>query len=236
MDFLPDSPNAGVGGAVSGKVGSVVFSHGPHGPYSYTFSARTDPNTPSQQSRRLVFAVAARTWSVGPLPEWIRTPWETYAKNVPEHGRLGRIHHPTGFNRFVGVIAFKSFLGIAFNLYAPEIYTHGKLTAPGYSEPLIGRRYTRVKVSFDLSDPWRFSDFGVFALFASRPQPSTVKSFTGPYQYAGHRTGHAGTPPTQAVFLLPFEASAGMTIWFRARVAEPDNRLSPPVAGSLLYV
>lgn len=227
---------AGVGGTLSGTVGLVVYSHNRHGPYSYPKPARVDPNTPYQQTQRQAFRAATQTWTFHGHPQWIRDQWDTYAASLVEISRVGRRYHPTGFNRFVAAIAFKSTLGVGFNLFAPTVFTKGRLRAPTYVHPPIGNYYTRVRVNYAAGDPWLTQSGGVFALYCSRPQPPTVNHFTGPFRFAGPRYGEPFNPPTFGVFALPFTATPGSFVWFRAKAAEEDNRISPALIGRLWFV
>jgi len=229
-------PAALVGSEIVGKLGTTIYARNTSGPYSYTYQPRVDPDTPAQQTQRQTFGSAAQTWDWTPLPLWIREPWATYAANVPNISRTGILTYPTGFNRFVGVISFKSYLGVGFNYYAPTEFTLGRLSPPIYSHPPIGNYYTRVKVTFDTSDPWRTQSGGAFALFCSRPQPPTINYFTGPFRKAGYRPGDQGNPPAFGVFALPFAATPGSFIWMRVRAAENDNRLSPAIISRLWYI
>lgn len=209
-----------------------MFSHGPHGPYSYLWSPRVDPNTPSQQDIREEFALFSTSWRTL-LSAARREKWNTYAANVLVSRRLGRPRRLTGFNHHVRTESFRGYVGLYPSDGPPELFTLGRLGAPTYNT-----FFYNINATFDLADPWRADWLGGFALFASRPQPITVNHFTGPFRHIGTQPGFPPDPPTQRWFSLPpgfWPSPSSPVIFARARVAEGDGRLSPDNVQRLVF-
>lgn len=224
--FLPDSTTRGVGGFPTGRVGSTVYSHGPHGSYSYPYQPHVDLNSAYQQAQRLWFRQASERWKL--IPESLRLPWYNYAANVPYVTRAGVRTFLSAYQRYVGHLAF---LGqtqsIAFNPdRAPAVFNNA-LLSPSTFVPWGG---LFVIVWFHLADPWRHVGYGSgFVLFASRPQKATVNHFTGPFRYVRDIAGDPVVPPASMFATLPFfPYGTNRRIFFRTRVVDRD-RLSVPL-------
>lgn len=220
----PEQAVAVVGGAPSGRVGDRVFTRGTHGPYSYLWSPRLDPNTPWQQPIRVWFGTAAEVWKN--FSPTLRQTWRTYAENTPTNGRAARPCSITGHNCFVGTYVFTTQVYIPISDTAPNVFTFGKLGPPTYAPhpiPLF------CIVTFSPNDPWRHNPRGAIAIYTSRPQTAAVNYFSGPFRHAGTVYGNPATPPTQALIRYAFfPTPTKRRIYIRARVIEPDSRLSPP--------
>jgi hypothetical protein len=221
---------AGVGGALSGTVGSVVYSHNRHGPYHYDKPSRVDADTLRQRQIREWFGLASAAWRL--LSPAQHQAWQNYATNVPRPNRVGSWHCLTGFHHFVAAMTFKWDIYVPWRYDAPEIYTLGRLTPPSYASFISAY----ILVTFALDDTWRFSNYGAFALFTSPPQSHAVNHYSGPWRYAGSTSGSPTSPPTQALFNPAWPATPRPCyVWVRARAIEPDNRLSPALVDRVYF-
>lgn len=215
-----------IAGALSGRVGSDVFSHNTHGPYSYTWNPHIDADTSLQRHVRNTFASLAQNW-LPYNPSWWRERWETYARNVPVINRLGQQITVSGFNAYIGVNTFRKLINLYVIPLAPDNYTLGQLSPPSFRLSLPP--YTTIRVRFDLSDPWRSNDNAGYGAFISLPQPPTVNHYTGPFRILGTAAGNSSNPPVGKRFNLPVAPTSGQSIFFRSRISEGDGRLSPPI-------
>lgn len=224
---------ATIGGALSGKVGDRVFSHGPHGPYSYLFTPRVDPRTIAQFMMRLSFGTGAADWKS--QPQDLRNRWNDYAANVSTVNRLGLVHFPSGYNRFCGVVSLRGIVGDFPPYHAPPDFTLARMRAPTYHLTIDPRKF--VRVTWDLDDPWRSQDDGRFFIYQSVKKPTTVNYWTGPYSFLAVVRGSAAAPPTTQVFPYVHDLSdSHPRVFLRARVLDGSNRLSPANVQPHTYV
>lgn len=216
-----DTPARGVGGALSGRIGSTIYARGPHGPYAYEFASRTDPNTTRQQSLRTWFTTAANIWKL--FTHETRTGWETYAENVAKNTILGRPNRCTGFNRFVGTYVFATQTYVSMTANAPTVFTLGRLGVPLFF-PWAG---VYILLAFDPTDDWIHDSNAGFSLYCSPPQPDTVNYYRGPYRWAGNALAPISGPPYFALFIPPWVPwNRPTNLFVRMRAIEADNRLS----------
>lgn len=160
------------------------------------------------------------------MPPAVRAGWETYAANHVSITRNGRSCRSTGYHSFLASLTFRVYGPISGPVYAPQKFARAVLRQPTYAP--VG--YAYAFASFTLSDPWRSQYQAGIAIFASRPQPVTVNHFTGPFQFVKVSLGSPTTPPMGTAITLTFPATpAKPVVFFRARVIEGDNRLSPPL-------
>lgn len=212
---------APVGSALSGKVGTVVYSHNRHGPYSYVQPTRSNPNTNRQQVVRGLMFTASRYWWVIP-PAW-RVAWENYANNMPRPNRLGHSHRLTGFQQFIGCLLTRSSVGQIFPPQAPVDFTRAGLTTPTYA-PYLG---AFIIATYALQDPWRSHDQGAIVLQSSPPQTANVNAWHGVYRRIGATIGSSSSPPTTGFFQPAWPPVSGKRwIFIRARCVQGDNQTS----------
>lgn len=212
---------AGVGSALSGTVGNVVFSHNAHGPYHYTKPARINPDTVPQRSIRNAFRNAAQLWPYQPQSR--RDAWAAYAANVKHTNRLGTPCLLSGFQRYMAVATLRGWTGVFPPYIAPTIFTLAHVTSPTYTEFLS----VYLIVDFSLSDEWIHSRHGAVWLYQTRPQSSTVNSWHGPFINFAYYTGDPVSPPARRYFRLLYPPTGFQRrFWFRAVVINPDNRIS----------
>lgn len=213
-----------VGGEIRGRVGSVVFARNSHGPYSYAWQPRVDPDTVRQRAVRNLFGQFSANWRSFTSPA-IRDGWENYARNLSKRSPATPCRL-TGFHHYVGINTFRQQIGLYPANGPPTIFTTGKLQPPAYA-PYVG---VYLLATFNLSDPWRHSTEAGFALYTSRPQPLTVNHFTGPFRLAQSVLGNPANPPTVHLFNPAWPVTPRPCyLWVRARISEQDARLSPPI-------
>lgn len=221
---------AAVGGELSGRVGSVVFSRNTHGPYSYTWQSRTDPNTSAQSRTRGALTAAVGLWHA--MPPWYRSTWDTYAASRTFRSRQAANTHRSGFNLFCAPLTFRWYTSLSGLIWAPTVLTVSRIGFLTYTPVGIGYALA----TFDLTDPWRTQNGGGIAIFQSRPQTANVNHFSGPFQFVAHSHGSSTTPPVATGINLTFPPVTGKRyIFFRARSIESDNRLSPPIVQRVYF-
>jgi hypothetical protein len=213
---------AGVGGYLSGTVGSVVYSHNRHGAYHYEKPVRADPNTPRQQAVRNTLLISNLYWRS--IPESWRVGWQTYADNVPRTSRVGSSRPVSGRSEFLASSMVRGSHGSLFPPAPPQTYTRSRLGFPIF-QPYLG---VYVLVYYPLDDPWRTQDLGGWVLYSSKPCTQAVWHYSGPWRRCGAANGSSTTPPTSG-FFAPAWLPGGSTrvIFFRFRAIEADNRLTP---------
>ncbi len=215
---------AGVGSALTGTVGPVVYSRNRHGPYSYVKPPRANPNTARQQVVRGNLAIAVLYWQSIPVA-W-RQGWKTLAENVLCRDPVGYMRRLTGRSLFLAATLFRGIHGTMYPPSPPTILTKADLTEPGY-RPFIGMY---IFVDFALPDGWRTENLGAFVLFSSPPQTANVHHFTGPWRHMGSANGSPTTPPTTVLWRPAWAPVYGKRyIWVKARCIRADNRLSPSI-------
>lgn len=215
---------AAVGGGLSGRVGTRVFSRNRHGSYSYDWVPRTDPDTSAQRNVRSAFELASKYWPHE--LEARRKAWETYARNVPRPTPVSHSRTLSGFSAYMGAATLRNLIGHIGPVYAPEIFTLGLLHAPTLSI-FLG---LFLRVDFDPRDRWLYQNNGYVWLQQSPVLKKTVNYFTGPFHALAGRAGSPSAPPNPLIlFPNPLPNSTFPRVFFRFRTIEADNRVSPPV-------
>lgn len=212
---------APVGGTLSGRVGTVVYSRNRHGPYSYEWSPRVDPNTVMQQDVRSGFDNASSLWRHRAQTE--RDGWNRYARNTPRPNRVGTTRCLSGFQCYMGAATLRQRFGDHGVVWAPKVDTRGKCTLPRLQT--IGSFF--VAFFWYLDDPWRFHTRSRMLVGRSILQPPTVHHFTGPFYEIITLPGHPLEPPISVIELIyPLPNPSYPTVFFSFRVLEEDNRIS----------
>lgn len=212
-------------GRMSGKLGGFVASTGPGGQYLRAWSVPTNPNTPAQQTIRSALNQLASRW-IATLTPLQREAWETYAANVTVPNRWGNPITISGLSMYqrcnVGRIQWFGAPGIKDT--APLVFNLGE-----YTEPVLTMAtQTTVSVAFNDNDDWVSEDGAAFWPYASRQQNVSRSYFKGPYrQCLAPILGNSGTPPVSPVVVtVPFTIDSGNRVFFFARVARNDGRVS----------
>lgn len=208
--------------AARGKVRGLVASHNKGGTY---FRGKTIPTNPKS-----VGQVAARGRVSSLMARWRSTVvatnqagWAAFAMNVNVIDKLGNSILLSGPNWYMKSNAQRMAMGLAVVDAAPGIYALSTLS------PLTGTLVATagtVQVGWSAADDWQTnSNTGGVAIYASRPQNSTINYFSGPYRFAGtvRSTATSGTLSVP----LPFPAGpTGSKIFFRAVASASDARPS----------
>ncbi len=211
---------------MSGRLGDTIYTHGPHGHYSYTFAPRVDPYTARQRQLRDLLTTLSQSWS-SPGNAPVRRLWNLYAAALSVTNRLGAQIHLTGFNHWIASGVFRLDNDQYLPAMPPLTYTLGVYRPPTWRLSLPP--YASVRCRFSTADPWRADDYGVWGCYASDPQPATVFYYKGPFTKLRSVSGNSSTPPIRAFITLPSPPASGQVIFFRTRISEGDGRLSPPL-------
>lgn len=216
--------------ASSGSVGDLVFSRNQHGPYTRARTAPVDPGSAQQVAVRAALSQCVTAWNAT-LTETERTSWDVHALAVRTRTALGRSTNAGGLAMFVraNVPRIQATVGASPRVdQAPALFTSPPITP--ITRVVANFLDDTVHPFFSESDPW-ISELGAaLILWASRPQPTTVNFFKGPYRLAGRILG--GTPilPTSpGTIALPFPIVAGERLFVRLRLTTGDARLTSSV-------
>lgn len=214
--------------ASSGAVGDLVFSHNQHGPYTRARTAPIDPGTAAQLAVRAALAECVTAWNATLTgPE--RRGWDAFALSVRTRTALGRSTNHGGLAAFVraNVPRIQAAVGGTPRVdQAPTRFTSPPVTP--IVRVVANQLDDTVHPFFDESDPWITQDGSALMLWASRPQPSTVNFFNGPYRFAGKIPGSSTVPPTSpGTLALPFPVAPTDRLFVRIRVTAADAALTP---------
>lgn len=219
------SPAGGIG-AISGSVGGNVFSHNRFGQYMRLRSIPVNPQSQRQNKIRAVIASLASAWS-NVLTQVQRDAWELYAANITRTNAVGGQIKLTGFNHY---IRSNSVLGQNDLTIVDDGPTD--LTLPGADPEFvctIDEAGQEISVAFDADLPWNNIDDGHMIVSMSQPKAAGVQFVGGPFRVAGTIAGSTATPLTSPQILTPpFAVTEGQVVACRARIIEPDARLSDP--------
>lgn len=216
-------PGGAAGGAPSGSIGAVVFSHNRGGSYMRTRKVPTNPSSAAQVLARNRMSALTNYWYNG-LTAAERQGWETYAANVPVTNRIGQQIYLTGLNWYVAMNSLRdqaagaiTWLADAPTIYNLASFDIGAITA---SEATQG-----ISATYTAGSDWEDDD-GALLCWATRPQNASVNFNNLPYRYASAVYGNTTTPPpSPAVFTAPFAFVAGQKLFVRINCINPDGRI-----------
>ena len=103
--------------AISGNIGAVNFSHGPHGPYLRRRATRCASNTPAQLAHRALMPAARAAWA--DLDPMERKGWLQAAARVNHTNRLGLSSPIAGYQLFLRYFVQARHLGSAAPVLPP---------------------------------------------------------------------------------------------------------------------
>lgn len=207
----------------SGSVGGSTWSHNWAGKYIRERVTPTNPNTPQQQSLRSAMNYMANRWK-NTLTAAQRDGWTTYAANVGMYDRLGAVIYLTALNHYVRSNFLRA-TGLPPIDNAPTIFNIGSLATPTCSAFVQGPPST-IDINFDITDDWYLLAGGKLAIYAARPQLTTVNFFKGPYRWCANLAALEAPPRTVT---LPFNVVLNQRIFLRARARCLDGRTSADV-------
>ena len=218
--FIPGGP---AGGAPSGALGSMVFSHGRFGAYLRSRVVPTNPATAGQVLARNRLSNLTNLW-YNTVTALQRAAWETYASNVPVTNRIGQQIYLTGLNWYVACNSLRNMVSTLSRIDdAPTVFNLASFTI---TAALTASEATQeISVAFDNSDIWADDD-GALILFATRPQNASINFNAKPYRYAGDVPGVTATPPTTpATIAAPFPFVEGQRLFCRLNCVQADARI-----------
>lgn len=227
--FIPGGP---AGGAPSGSIGSMVFSHNRYGAYMRTRVIPTNPATAGQVAARNRLSSLTNAW-LNVLTQPQRDAWTTYAANVPVTNRIGQQIFLTGLNWYVACNALRLLEPALSDVNdAPSIFN---LSTFDISDPPACTEATQlVSFTFDDSLDWADDDGALFC-FVTRPQNASIEFNNLPYRFAGTVLGDTAIPPTSpGSVTVPFPVVEGQKLFVRFNCVQADGRIGAEQKYSLI--
>lgn len=218
-------PGGAVGGAPSGALGGLVFSHGRGGAYMRSRVIPTNPSSSFQVLARNRMSALTNYWFNG-LTVAERQSWDTYAANVPVTNRIGQQIYLTGMNWYVASNSLRDQAGgtITWLADAPTVFN---LASFALDVVTASEATQAISAPYVAGSDWEDDD-GALLLWATRPQNLTRNYNNLPYRYAGAEYGNTATPPTSPyVCPAPFAFVQGQRIFCKYNVINPDGRIGP---------
>lgn len=227
------SPAGGVG-AISGSIGGVVYSHNRFGQYMRLRSIPVNPQSDRQNKVRASVASLASAWS-NVLTQAQRDAWELYAANITRTNAVGGAIFLTGFNHYI-----RSNTPLVQSDYPEVDDGPTTLTLPG-ADPLLAcvvdEATQMIAVTFDEDLAWNQTDGGHMFIQMSQPKSAGTTFVGGPFRLAGVLDGATALPLTSPQDIAtPFIVSEGQVVVCRARIIDPDGRLSDPFQDQTIVV
>lgn len=214
------------GGVVqlSGRIAGNVFARNAGGNYVRAGTIPVNPNSTDQVTVRAVMAQLMVRWAQT-LTAAQRTAWETYAQAVTVLNRLGEAIHISGVNHYVRSNSLLLRSGDTIVDAGPTVLALPDQDPAFAITASVGAG--NVSCAFDAGLNWANIDDGHMHVFMGRPQNATRNFFNGPWRYADTFDGNTAVPlTTPQTFVPPFTLVEGQKIWVRARIQEPDGRVS----------
>lgn len=223
---------AGIGGAVSGTINGVVYSHNRFGPYTRDWKMPVNPQSARQETIRQLMQSLTTRWSQT-LTQLQRDEWDTYAENITVLDVFGNPIHLTGFNHFLRSNIARLQDGAAVVDDGPSIFELPEAD-PTFAIT-ISEATQLVSVTFDNALAWANEPGGHLCCFMGYPQNPQRTFFAGPWRFMASVDGADITPPTspddQA---CQWPVAAGQRVWAYARISRADGRLSEPFRGEII--
>ena len=209
---------------IRGSIGGTVFSKNASGNYIRSRITPVNPNTARQNAIRVAVQSLAPQWS-GVLSPAERAGWAVYAANIVRTNKLGGVINLSGYNHFIRGNSIRVQNGDPVVTAFPTDLT----LPPG--DPLfaveVDATNQQLSVTFDPALAWSITDDGFMYIYMSLPKAAGVNFIGGPFRLAGAIDGDTASPPTSPQIIpAPFTVAEGQQIACRARISEPDSRLS----------
>jgi len=154
--------------SIRGSIGGTTFQSNKYG---FTVKRRpnmTIPNSPMQNERKRVFAIAARGWR--DLTDALRADWEAYASTYPQYAKHNAETQLNGFNLWMRVMPLRLIAGTGY--IAPV-----ELDLPASVTLSYTATYAASVLRIDVDCSNELEEWSIM-LFISRPLSST-KNFVG---------------------------------------------------------
>jgi hypothetical protein len=210
--------------AARGKVRGLVASHNKGGTYFRGKTIPTNPRTAGQVAARArLSSLVARFRTTVSASNQLG--WATFALNTNVIDKLGNSILLTATNWYIKANALRQTMGLAVVDLAPTTYALSVLSPLTAS---VTASAGTVQIGWNGADDWQSnSNTGGIAIYASRPQNSTINYFVSPYRFAG--TVRSTATSGQLSVPLPFPAGpSGSKIFIKAVATAPDGRPSSP--------
>jgi len=211
-----------------GSAGGVVIARNRFGSYARSRTKPVNPKSPRQVAIRTIMMYLAEYWRETPMTDVIRAAWQTYADSVNWENKLGESVTLTGFNMFMQCNANRITAGHSIISAAPAALGLPP-GDPAFDVQDLSEAGQDASIIFDDGFTWCSENNAYLALYMGKPQSPSRNFFNGPWRYWGRIIGAVGDPATtpEANFgNLPFPAVLGQKVWFEARIARGDCRIS----------
>ncbi len=213
---------------MSGSIAGTVFSRNRFGNYTRPRTKPVNPRSQRQMAIRTIMMYLAEQWRESPMTDVIREAWQTYADSINWVNRLGEQVTLTGANCFTQCNANRLTAGHTIITAAPAALGLPP-GDPAFEVTNLEVAGQDASITFDDGFDWCSEDNAYFSLFMGKPQSPSHNFFNGPWRYWGRIIGSVGVPavsPEAAFGDLPFPAVLGQKVWFEARIARGDCRIS----------
>ncbi len=213
---------------MSGSIAGVVYARNRYGNYVRPRTKPVNPKSDRQVAARVRMQMLSEQWREPPMDDTIRLAWQTYADSINWDNKLGESVTLTGMNCFVQCNANRLAAGHTIITAAPAALG---LPAgdPAFQISALSVGTQDATITFDDGFDWCAENNAYFALYMGKPQSPSHTFFGGPFRYWGRMIGAVGDPaasPEAAFGDLPFPAVLGQKVWFEARIARADCRIS----------
>lgn len=219
-------PGGVAGGAPSGSVGSVVFSHNRYGAYMRSRVIPTNPSSYHQQVIRNACSSLANLW-YNTLTGAQRDGWETYAANVPVINRIGQQIYLNGLNWYIACNTLRiQWAGTLTRIDdAPTTFTLASFTGISIS---ASEATQLVSVTYVDDEAWTLDD-GALGIYGARPQNASHIFNAHPFRFAAAVEGDTVSPPASPqTAAYPFTFVQGQRLFVRLQCVIADGRIGSP--------
>jgi len=213
---------------MSGSIAGNTFARNRFGNYMRARTKPINPKSSRQMGARTAIMFLAEQWREDPMNDDKREAWETYAKGVNWHNKLGEVITLTGFNMFIRGNA-------AILRCGGTIVTDGPADIglppgdPSFVATAAKAGTKQITYVFDDTFDWCGEAGGYLSIHAGCPQNPTRNFFGGPWRFersvAGSADGGAESPMSNIPF-LSWTLVAGQKLWFEAQIIRADGRSS----------
>lgn len=214
------------GGAASGSVGSLVYSHNRFGLYVRNRTVPVNPSSSRQALVRSCLQQLTDRWGQT-LTVAQRAAWGVYASNITVKNRLGQDVLLTGFNHYLRSNVARLQPGATIIDAGPAVF---ELPEADPTFAVTASEATQqISFTFDNALAWANEDEGHLIKFAGLPQNPQRNFFGGPWRLVGLVDGDSVTPPTSPDAQdSPWPIVEGQRLWCYGRITRADGRLSAP--------
>jgi len=220
------------GGAASGSVGSLTYSHNRFGMYVRNRTIPVNPSSSRQAAVRSCLQQLTDRWGQT-VTALQRSAWNTYAANITVKNKLGQDVLLTGFNHYLRSNIARLQASATIIDPGPGIF---ELPEADPTFAITASEATQ-QVSFTLDNTlaWANEDDGHLIKFVGLPQNPQRNFFGGPWRLCGTVDGDSETPPSSPDAQdSPWPIVEGQRLWAYARISRADGRLSQPFRADAL--